>query len=38
MKLKLIAVLSLAAWLTLRPLLGIRKGQIKHFRHDINED
>ncbi len=32
------AVLSLLAWLALRPLLGVRKGQVKHFRHDINED
>ena len=31
------AVLSLVAWLVLRPLLGIRKGQVKHFDHDINE-
>ncbi len=32
------AVLSLIAWLVLRPLMGIRKGQVKHFEHDINED
>ena len=32
------AVISLAAWLALRPLLGIREGQVKHFEHDINED
>ena len=32
------AVLSLAAWLILRPLMGVRKGQVKHFEHDINED
>lgn len=32
------AVLSLVAWLLLRPLLGIRDGQAKHFEHDINED
>ena len=32
------AVLSLVAWLVLRPLMGIRKGQVKHFEHDINED
>ena len=31
------AILSLVAWLVLRPLLGIRKGQVKHFDHDINE-
>ena len=32
------AVLSLVAWLALRPLMGIRHGQAKHFEHDINED
>lgn len=32
------AVLSLVAWLALRPLMGVRKGQVKHFEHDINED
>ncbi len=32
------AVLSLVAWLVLRPLMGVRKGQVKHFEHDINED
>lgn len=32
------AVLSLVAWLILRPLMGVRKGQVKHFEHDINED
>ncbi len=32
------AVISLLAWLALRPILGIRKGQVKHFEHDINED
>ena len=32
------AILSLVAWLILRPLLGVRKGQVKHFEHDINED
>ncbi len=32
------AVLSLIAWLLLRPLMGIREGQVKHFEHDINED
>ena len=32
------AALSLVAWLLLRPLLGVRKGQVKHFEHDINED
>lgn len=34
----LFAVLSLIAWLLLRPLMGVRKGQAKHFEHDINED
>ena len=32
------AVLSLIGWLVLRPLMGIRDGQVKHFEHDINED
>ncbi len=32
------AVVSLVAWLVLRPMLGIREGQVKHFEHDINED
>lgn len=32
------AVLSLASWLGLRRWLGIRKGQIKVFDRDINED
>ncbi len=32
------AIISLLAWLALRPMLGIRKGQVKHFEHDINED
>ena len=32
------AILSLVAWLVLRPLMGVRKGQVKHFKHDINED
>ena len=32
------AVLSLVAWLILRPLMGVRHGQVKHFEHDINED
>ncbi|MDA8585295.1 hypothetical protein N9L47_03395 [Rhodobacteraceae bacterium] len=34
----LFAVLSLIAWLVLRPLMGIRKGQVKHIQHDINEN
>ncbi|MDJ0638291.1 MAG: hypothetical protein QNJ20_05615 [Paracoccaceae bacterium] len=32
------AIISLLAWLALRQILGIRKGQVKHFEHDINED
>ena len=32
------AVLSLIAWLLLRPLMGVRKGQVKHFETDVNED
>ncbi|MEO0917214.1 MAG: hypothetical protein AAFY31_09575 [Pseudomonadota bacterium] len=31
------AVLSLIAWLILRPLMGVRKGQVTHFDHDIND-
>ena len=32
------AILSLVAWLGLRQVLGIRKGQLKTFDRDINED
>jgi membrane protein implicated in regulation of membrane protease activity len=32
------AVLSVAAWLGLRQLLGVRRGQVKTFDRDINED
>ncbi|MDE0523191.1 MAG: hypothetical protein OXH79_14665 [Boseongicola sp.] len=32
------AVASLLAWILVRRLMGIRKGQVKHFDHDINED
>ncbi len=32
------AVLSLIAWIATRRLLGIRKGQVTVFDHDINED
>ncbi|MCC6002543.1 MAG: hypothetical protein JJU19_17040 [Pararhodobacter sp.] len=32
------AVLSLLAWLSLRIGLGVRRGQIRHFDRDINED
>lgn len=31
------SVLSLIAWLLLRPLMGVREGQVKHIDHDINE-
>ena len=31
------AVLSLASWLSLRKLLGVRHGQVKHIDHDIND-
>jgi membrane protein implicated in regulation of membrane protease activity len=30
-------LLSLAAWLSLRRLLGVRHGQAKRFDHDIND-
>ena len=30
-------VLSLASWLVLRSVLGVREGQVKRFDHDINE-
>lgn len=32
------AALSVAIWLGLRQLLGIRRGQVKTFDRDINED
>lgn len=31
------AVVSLVAWLVLRRMLGVMKGQVKTFDHDINE-
>jgi membrane protein implicated in regulation of membrane protease activity len=31
------AILSVIAWLALRRLLGVRKGQLKTFEHDIND-
>lgn len=34
----LLAVISLIAWLVIRRAVGIRKGQVKVFEHDINED
>ena len=32
------AVLSLLAWVALRKALGVRKGQVKRWDRDINED
>ncbi|MFN4098378.1 MAG: NfeD family protein [Pararhodobacter sp.] len=32
------AVISVGVWLGMRALLGVRKGQMKRFNHDINED
>lgn len=32
------ALVSLLAWVALRQMLGVRKGQIKHWDRDINED
>ncbi|MFD1914059.1 NfeD family protein [Halodurantibacterium flavum] len=32
------ALLSLVAWLLLRKILGVRKGQIKYWDRDINEN
>ncbi|HGG06325.1 MAG TPA: hypothetical protein ENK28_12780 [Aliiroseovarius sp.] len=32
------AVFSLVAWFGLRAVFGIRKGQVKIIRHDINEE
>ena len=34
----LFAVVSLIAWLVIRRAVGIRKGQLKVFDHDINEE
>lgn len=31
-------LVSLAAWLVLRRVLGLRQGQVKRVHHDINED
>lgn len=31
-------VLSLIAWIVLRSIFGIRKGQVRIVHHDINED
>jgi membrane protein implicated in regulation of membrane protease activity len=32
------AVVSVVAWVVLRQTFGVRKGQRKVFKHDINED
>ncbi|WP_328591481.1 NfeD family protein [Marimonas lutisalis] len=32
------AIFSLVAWLVLRKVMGVRKGQIRHWETDINED
>jgi membrane protein implicated in regulation of membrane protease activity len=32
------ALISLVVWLTLRRVLGIRKGQVKYWDRDINEN
>ena len=32
------AVISVIAWLAMRALMGVRKGQTKRINHDINED
>ena len=32
------AAVALISWLVLRQVFGIRKGQVKIIRHDINED
>ncbi len=32
------AGVALASWMALRRLFGIRKGQVKVIKHDINED
>ena len=38
MMILIFAILSLVAWLVIRRAVGIRKGQVKVFDHDINED
>lgn len=32
------AAISAVAWVALRQVFGVRKGQLKTFEHDINED
>ena len=34
----LFAVVSLIAWLVIRRAVGVRKGQVTVFEHDINDD
>lgn len=34
----LLSVVSLVAWLVIRRAVGVRKGQVKVYEHDINED
>ncbi len=38
MLLVVFAVVSLVAWLVLRKVVGLRRGQVKRVHHDINED
>ncbi|NJR13651.1 MAG: hypothetical protein HC779_04800 [Phyllobacteriaceae bacterium] len=38
MLLLIFAVSSLLAWLALRAVLGVRKGQVKHWTKDINDN
>lgn len=38
MMLLIFAVLSLIAWLFIRRAVGVRKGQVKVYDHDINEN
>lgn len=32
------AIMALASWIVMRKVFGIRKGQVKHFDTDINEN
>ncbi len=34
----ILGAVALISWLVLRQIFGIRKGQVKVIRHDINED
>ncbi|PWE28344.1 hypothetical protein C4N9_13495 [Pararhodobacter marinus] len=38
LSLLMFAVISVAAWLVMRAVLGVRQGQMKRIDHDINED